>query len=77
MRGSWSIKALLPSIAPDMDYSQLDGIQEGMGASSGFLEAMDATTSVARRAEIEDQLRRYCHFDTLALVRIARFFAAH
>jgi len=38
--GSWSIKAVLPTIAPDMDYSQLEGIQEGTAASAAYLEAM-------------------------------------
>ena len=32
MLGSWSIKAVLPTIAPDMDYSLLEGIQEGTGS---------------------------------------------
>lgn len=76
MRGSWSIKAVLPQIAEDMDYSELEGIQEGTSASLACLEAMDASTDATRVAEIDAQLRRYCHFDTAALVRLTRFFAA-
>ena len=33
MGGSWSIKAVLPCIAPHMNYAQLEGINEGTGAS--------------------------------------------
>jgi hypothetical protein len=37
MLGSWSIKAVLPCVAPHMDYAELDGIKEGMAASDGFV----------------------------------------
>ena len=77
MRGSWSIKAVLPQVAPDMDYSKLDGIQEGTAASLAYLEAIAADTDAARVSEIETQLRRYCRFDTEAMVRLTQFFAAH
>lgn len=75
MLGSWSIKAVLPTIVPDMDYSQLDGIQEGTAASEGFLEAINPQTTPERKAELEEQLRRYCQFDTEAMVEIVRFFS--
>jgi hypothetical protein len=74
MLGSWSIKAVLPCIAPQMDYSQLEGIQEGTAASEGFLEAIDPETTPARKAELDEQLRRYCRFDTEAMLEIVRFF---
>ena len=76
MLGSWSIKAVLPAIAPHMDYANLEGISEGMAASNGYLEAIDPNTSAGRKAEIEEQLLRYCKFDTEAMVEIVRFFTA-
>ena len=76
MLGSWSIKAVLPAIAPHMDYANLEGISEGMAASNGYLEAIDPNTSAARKVEIEEQLLRYCKFDTEAMVEIVRFFIA-
>ena len=76
MLGSWSIKAVLPAIAPHMDYAQLDGIKEGMGAADGYLEAIRADTSAERKAELEQQLLRYCKFDTEAMLEIVRFFTA-
>jgi predicted RecB family nuclease len=75
MLGSWSIKAVLPTIAPDMDYSQLDGIKEGTAASEGFLEAINPQTTPERKSELEEQLLRYCKFDTEAMVEIVRFFS--
>ena len=74
MFGSWSIKAVLPCIAPHMDYSRLAGIKEGTAASDGFLEAIAPDTDVARKTELEAQLLRYCKFDTEAMVAIVRSF---
>jgi hypothetical protein len=74
MLGSWSIKAVLPTIAPDLDYARLEGIKEGAGASFAYLEAIDPVTSAERREEIRDELLRYCKHDTEAMVRLVRFF---
>ena len=74
MLGSWSIKAVLPTIAPHMNYAELEGINEGMGASDGFIEAINPATTPERKAELEEQLLRYCRFDTEAMVEIVRFF---
>jgi hypothetical protein len=77
MRGSWSIKAVLPTINPDMDYKKLEGIQEGTAASNAFLEAISPDTDMVRKLELEEQLRRYCQFDTEAMAEIVRFFETH
>lgn len=76
MLGSWSIKAVLPCIAPQMDYAALDGIREGTAASDAFLAAIDPGVAAARKDELEEQLLRYCRFDTEAMVEIVRFFGA-
>ncbi len=64
----------MPTINPAMDYARLEGINEGTAASDGFIEAIDPETRPERKAELEDQLRRYCRFDTEAMVEILRFF---
>ena len=76
MLGSWSIKAVLPTINPAMDYDKLDGIREGTAASEGYLEAIDPATDMVRKLELEEQLRRYCRFDTEAMAEIVHFFAS-
>ena len=76
MLGSWSIKAVIPTIRPDMNYANLAGIQEGTAASEGFIEAINPATDFSRKAELEEQLLRYCRFDTEAMVAIVRFFTA-
>lgn len=75
MLGSWSIKAVLPTVAPDMDYAALGGIQEGTEASSAYLEAIAPQTPPERREEIRAQLLRYCRHDTEAMMRLVDFFA--
>jgi hypothetical protein len=74
MLGSWSIKSVMPTMAPAMDYARLEGVREGTAASDGFIEAIDPGTSPERKAELKEQLLRYCRFDTEAMVEIVRFF---
>jgi CRISPR/Cas system-associated exonuclease Cas4 (RecB family) len=76
MLGSWSIKAVMPTINAQMDYSKLEGINEGTGASDGFIEAINPDTDMVRKLELEEQLLRYCKFDTEAMVAIVRFFTS-
>jgi hypothetical protein len=76
MLGSWSIKAVLPTIAPDMDYAALEGIHEGTEASAAYLEAVHPETAPERREELRRNLLRYCRHDTEAMVRLLHFFAA-
>jgi len=74
MLGSWSIKAVLPTIAPEMDYALLDGIAEGMEASSAYLEAIHPDTDNERKKEIRAELLKYCKHDTEAMVALVHFF---
>jgi len=75
MLGSWSIKAVLPTIAPEMDYAQLEGIQEGTGASLAYLEAIDPETGAKRKEVTRKNLLKYCKHDTEAMVKLVHFFA--
>ena len=72
MLGSWSIKAVLPTLAPELSYAALGEVQEGNAASDAFIEMLAPETSDERRAALRDDLLRYCALDTLAMVRLAR-----
>ena len=74
-QGSWSIKSVLPTVAPDLSYQALVGVQDGGGAMEAYLEAIDPATSSTRKAEIEQQLLAYCGLDTFAMVRLWQFLA--
>lgn len=75
MKGSWSIKAVLPTIAPDLCYADLDGVQDGNQAQQAFAEAIDQQTPADRREALRNALRSYCQLDTLAMVRLTHFLA--
>ena len=72
--GSWSIKKVLPTIAPHLNYANLDGVQDGSAAMVGYDEAISINTTDSRKNEIGKQLLEYCKLDTLALVEIWRYF---
>lgn len=68
--GSWSIKNVIRTIKPSYDYSNLDGVSDGMGASDAYLEAIDPETTESRIEQIECDLRRYCGRDTEAMIHV-------
>lgn len=73
--GSWSIKTVLPAIAPDLSYESLAGVQNGGMAMDAYQEAIHPDTTSERKAEIESQLLEYCGLDTFALVRLWQFLS--
>lgn len=68
--GSWSIKKVLPAMAPELRYDALEGVQDGTAAMSAYLEAISSHTSAERKTEIESQLLTYCRLDTFAMIRV-------
>jgi CRISPR/Cas system-associated exonuclease Cas4 (RecB family) len=76
-RGSWSIKKILPCLAPELRYDDLDGVQDGGMAIEAYAEMIHPECSAERKAALDAQLRRYCQLDTLAMVALwARFTAS-
>ncbi len=73
MRGSWSIKAVLPTVAPDLSYEGLDIVSVGTDAEVAFLEMIHEGTVEERAAELEEALLRYCKLDTEAMVRLTHY----
>jgi hypothetical protein len=75
MRGSWSLKAVLPTVAPDLSYAALGEVHDGLAAQTAYLEAIAAGTSKSRHTALRRGLLDYCRQDTLALVRLVEFFS--
>lgn len=73
--GSWSIKKVLPAVAPELRYDALEGVQDGGMAMTAFMEAVSPETTLDRKTQIEQQLLDYCALDTYAMVRLWKFFA--
>jgi hypothetical protein len=75
MMGSWSIKRVLPTIAPDLDYANLESVQSGEMVEPVYFEMVDAGTPAERKTQFKEALLTYCERDTLGMVRVADFFA--
>lgn len=73
MKGSYSIKDVLPTIAPDLAYDNLK-VDGGEQAMQVFAELMKPDLPDARRTSLRQSLLSYCERDTLAMVKVAHFF---
>ncbi len=68
--GSASIKKVLPVLAPDLTYDDLE-VKEGKSASRLWREAVvDGSMSDKDKQRTLDNLKTYCELDTFAMVRI-------
>ena len=74
MQGSWSLKKVLPTIAPELDYENL-AIGDGGMAMEAFAEILHPQTIAARSNELRQGLLTYCKRDTFAMVRIVEHFS--
>jgi hypothetical protein len=75
MKGSWSIKDVLPTVVPELAYDDLGEVHDGAAAQTAFTEAIHPDTPAERGDEIAHDLLAYCARDTLALVRLRRFLS--
>jgi len=73
-RGSWSIKAVLPTIAPELDYAAL-AVKDGGQAQEAYLEATSGRATPERGQALRHGLLKYCRRDTEAMVVLARRLA--
>ncbi len=69
--GSFSIKAVLPAVMPQLAYDDLD-IQEGTMAALQYSRMHLAATDDGERARIREALLKYCERDTLAMVELRK-----
>jgi hypothetical protein len=75
MRGSWSIKRVLPTIDVTLAYENLGEVSAGDAAQQAFLEWRDPNTPIGRRQALTEGLLRYCERDTWAIVMLRRFLS--
>ena len=76
LNGSYSLKAVLPTVDAELDHALLEEVQDGLSAQAAYHEATDPATTDERREALRRSLLEYCALDTLALVRLAHRFAA-
>lgn len=73
MQGSYSIKFVLPALFPndpELDYHNLEGIQNGSDAMTTFPMLTTDNYAPFEIDKIRKQLLKYCQLDTFAMVKI-------
>ncbi len=75
MHGSWSIKNVLPTMAPHLDYGSLGDVQDGNAAGTAYLQIINPETDAAERQRLVHELLAYCKHDTLAMVELVRYLS--
>jgi hypothetical protein len=73
-RGSFSIKAVLPVLVPDLSYQGLE-IADGLAAAREYEIAVKTPDDEARQRTFANLLE-YCRLDTLAMLRLRGALAA-
>ncbi|HOJ19768.1 MAG TPA: DUF2779 domain-containing protein [Ignavibacteriaceae bacterium] len=68
MKGSYSIKAVLPALIPEMKYEDL-AISDG-GTASRIFESLFNNCDLIRQVEIRNALYLYCKLDSLGMEKI-------
>lgn len=67
MKGSASLKSVLPAFIPNMRYDEL-AIQDGDMASLSYLKCLKGVLSEEEKDKIYQDLKTYCAMDTMAEV---------
>jgi hypothetical protein len=69
LRGSFSMKAVLPAVCPELGYGDLR-LQNGEMAARAWLRMIGPSTPAAEREELRASLLAYCARDTLAMLAV-------
>ena len=72
MKGSWSIKKLLPTVT-NLSYKDL-GVQNGGMAQEAYKQLVSDEMAEKEKQEIRKNLLKYCEQDTWAMVEIVKRF---
>ncbi len=67
--GSFSIKSVAPTLAPELSYDELD-IPDGLAASAAYQHLLTGDVPQSDAARIKTSLLTYCARDTEAMVRV-------
>ena len=70
MKGSWSIKSVLPCLVPELRYSELGEVQDGIQAQQAYFDLTGDELATEEKASLRNDLLEYCKLDTYAMVAI-------
>lgn len=70
MKGSYSIKKLLPALAPELSYADLDEVANGEQAMEGFDRLIALPKHSEERVRLIKNMLACCRLDTYAMVAV-------
>ena len=70
MKGSWSIKSVLTCLVPELRYSDLGDVQDGLMAQSAYHEIISGKLSKVEQDSLYVDMLEYCKLDTYAMLVI-------
>ena len=73
--GSWSMKQIIPTIAPELSYDNLEGVRHGDDAQYAFKQLIGNDLNDSEKVILKQQMLEYCARDTIGLLEIVRFFS--
>lgn len=76
MKGSWSLKSVLPCLVPELRYSDLGAVQDGTQAQQAYFDLTSGNLDAAAAERLRHELLAYCRLDTYAMLAIVRNLCA-
>lgn len=70
MKGSWSIKKVLPCLVPELSYETVGEVQDGIQAQQAYLQIYNGMLDSPEKDRLIEHMKAYCGLDTLAMVKI-------
>ena len=70
MKGSWSIKNVLTCLVPELRYSDLGVVQDGLMAQSAYHEIISGKLTKEEKESLSADMLKYCKLDTYAMLAI-------
>jgi hypothetical protein len=70
MKGSWSIKSVLTCLVPELSYTDLGAVQDGLMAQSAYHEIRSGRLTAEETSALTADMRDYCRLDTYAMLAI-------
>ena len=72
MRGSWSIKSVLPCLVPELSYAGLGEVRDGTQAQQAYFDLISGERAAPAAARLRQDLLDYCRLDTWAMLAMVR-----
>jgi hypothetical protein len=75
MRGSYSIKDVLPTVTDQISYAGLETVTDGSAAATAFMKTLATETNADERERLRNELVRYCDIDAMAMRMLCEHLA--